>query len=103
MQLEALLILMGLMTVLIAFARRSSLPYPIFLLLAGLAISLLPGLPEVRLESDIVFLLFLPPILVSAAFYTPIRDFKRSLRAILLLSVGLVLFTTVLVGLVMHA
>jgi monovalent cation/hydrogen antiporter len=103
MELEALLILLGIMTVLIAFARRSILPYPMFLLLGGLAISFLPGLPEVRLEPDIVFLLFLPPILVSAAFYTPLRDFKRSLRPILLLSVGLVLFTTLLVGLVMHA
>jgi monovalent cation/hydrogen antiporter len=103
MELEALLILMGLMTVLIAVARRGTLPYPIFLLLAGLAISFLPGLPEVHLEPEIVFLIFLPPILVSAAFYTPIRDFKRSLRPILLLSVGLVLFTTLLVGVLMNA
>jgi CPA1 family monovalent cation:H+ antiporter len=103
MGLEVLLLLMALMTALIAVARRSTLPYPIFLLIAGLVISFFPGLPDVRLESEVVFLLFLPPILVSAAFYTPIRDFKQSLRPILLLSVGCVLFTTVVVGLVMHA
>jgi CPA1 family monovalent cation:H+ antiporter len=103
MELDVLLLLLTLMTALIAIARRGTLPYPIVLLVAGLAISLVPGLPDLRLEPDVVFLLFLPPILVSAAFYTPIRDFKRSIRPILLLSIGCVLFTTIAVGLVMHA
>ncbi len=76
---------------------------PIVLLVGGIALGLVPGLPTIELEPDVVFLLFLPPILFSAAYFTPIRDFRANARAILLLAIGLVLFTTVVVGLVAHA
>ena len=59
-----------------------------------------PGLPAIELEPDVVFLLLLPPILFGAAYSTPIRDFKANARPIALLAVGLVLFTTVVVGIV---
>ena len=60
------------------------------------------GLPAIELEPDVVFLLFLPPILFGAGYSTPIRDFKANARPIALLAVGLVLFTTVVVGLVVN-
>ena len=84
-------------------ARRLRIAEPILLLLGGLLLGLVPNLPEVDLPPDLVFLLFLPPILFAAAFFTPIRDFRANARSILLLAVGLVLFTTVIVGVVASA
>jgi Na+/H+ antiporter len=84
-------------------ARRVGIPYPILLVLGGLALGFIPGLPAIQLEPSIVFLLFLPPILFGAGYFTSIRDFKANLRAISLLSVGLVLTTTIVVGVVAHA
>jgi monovalent cation/hydrogen antiporter len=83
-------------------ARRIGIPYPILLVLGGLALGFIPGLPPIQLEPSIVFLLFLPPILFGAGYFTSIRDFKANLRAIGLLSVGLVLATTITVGVVAH-
>jgi len=79
-------------------ARRLRIPDPILLVVGGLALALVPDLPRLELEPDIVFLLFLPPILYAAGYFTSIREFKANLRAILLLSIGLVLFTTVVVA-----
>lgn len=84
-------------------ARWTGVAEPIVLLVGGIALGLVPGLPEIELEPDLVFLLFLPPILFSAAYFTPIRDFRANAGSILLLAIGLVLFTTVVVGLVAHA
>jgi CPA1 family monovalent cation:H+ antiporter len=100
---ELIFSLLLLMTVLVAVARRTEIPYPIFLVLGGLLISLIPGLPLVELEPQLVFLLFLPPILTSAGYFTPIRDFRANLRPILLLAIGLVFFTILAVALVAHA
>ncbi len=100
--LELIFSLLLLMVVLAAVARRVQVSYPIFLVLGGLLISLVPQLPLIELEPQLVFLLFLPPILTSAAFFTPVRDFRSNLRAILLLALGLVLFTTVVVAWVAH-
>src|SRR3954447_23904482 len=88
-------------TVLAGLARRIGIPDPIVLVIGGVILGLLPGVPEVELEPDVVFLLFLPPILYGAGYFTSIRDFKANLRAILLLSVGLVVFTTVVVAAVL--
>jgi CPA1 family monovalent cation:H+ antiporter len=101
--LELIFSLLLLMVVLAAVARRTQISYPIFLVLGGLLISLLPQLPLIELEPSLVFLLFLPPILTSAGYFTPIRDFRANLRPILLLAVGLVLFTTVVVAIAAHA
>jgi Na+/H+ antiporter len=81
-------------------ARRLRIADPILLLLGGIVLSQLPDLPDIVLAPEVVFLLFLPPILFGAAYFTPIRDFKANLRPILLLAVGLVLFTTVVVAVV---
>src|SRR6266481_4655279 len=83
-------------------ARKISVPYPILLVVGGLGLGLIPGLPRVRLEPELVFLFFLPPLLYPAALFTSWRDFHANLRPISLLAVGLVLFTTVAVGFLAH-
>jgi monovalent cation/hydrogen antiporter len=83
-------------------ARKLQIAYPILLVLGGLALGLIPGVPNVRLQPDVVFLFFLPPLLFPAALFTSWRDFRANLRPILLLAVGLVLFTTAAVGLLAH-
>lgn len=83
-------------------ARRVRVPAPILQVIGGLLLSLIPGLPEVRLSPDLVFLVFLPPLLYPAALFTSWRDFHANLRPIFLLAVGLVLFTTVAVGFLAH-
>ena len=80
------------------FARRVVIPYPVVLVVAGLVLSLVPELPEIRLDPNIVFYLLLPPILYHAAIHTSWRDFRRNLRPIGTLAVGLVLATTLAVG-----
>jgi monovalent cation/hydrogen antiporter len=88
-------------------ARRARIADPILLVIGGVvlgyALQALDDPPSLELEPDLVFLLFLPPILFGAAYFTPIRDFRANLRPILLLAIGLVLFTTVVVGLVVIA
>jgi monovalent cation/hydrogen antiporter len=100
---ELVLGMLVIAVVLSYLARRLHIAEPIVLLLGGLVLGLLPNLPTVELPPDLVFLLFLPPILFAAAFFTPLRDFRANARAILLLAVGLVLFTTVVVGVVAAA
>lgn len=72
-------------------------------MLCGVAISLLPGLPHITLNPDVVFIIFLPPLLYGAAWYTSWHDFKAAIRPITLAAVGLVFFTTVLVAVAAHA
>lgn len=84
-------------------ARRVAVPYPVLLVVVGLLLALVPGLPAVRLDPDIAFLVFLPPLLFIPAVSTSWRDFKANLRPISLLAVGLVLATTALVAVVAHA
>lgn len=90
-QLETVIMLLVAVIVLTAIARRLLVPYPILLVLAGLTLSLLPGLPTIRSDPDLVFLVFLPPILWAAAYLGSLREFLRNLRPILLLVIGLVL------------
>src|SRR5688572_30619268 len=84
-------------------ARLLGAPPPIFLVLGGLLLSLIPGVPDVVLAPDLVFLLILPPLLYIAAFDTAIRDVRALLRPILSLAVGLALATTAAVAVVVHA
>src|SRR5580692_1885992 len=88
-------------------ARKLHIPYPILFLIGGLLIGWLirldPELPKVRLSPDLVFLVFLPPLLFPAAFFTSWRDFRANLRPISLLAIGLVLFTTGFVAVVAQA
>jgi len=99
---EIILALLTVMLALVVVARRLGIPYPILLVLGGLAISLVPGLPRVVLDPNLVFVLFLPPIIQLSAYYTPTRDFRANLRSISLLAIGLVLVTMVAVAVVVH-
>ncbi len=83
-------------------ARKLHIPYPILFVIGGLLIGCIPGLPRVHLNSDLVFLFFLPPLLFPAALFTSWRDFKANLRPISFLAVGLVLFTIVIVAWLAH-
>jgi len=88
--------------VLALVARKLTIPYPILFVIGGLLLGLIPKLPKVRLDPELVFLFFLPPLLFPAALFTSWRDFRANLRPISLLAVGLVLFTTVAVAWLAH-
>jgi CPA1 family monovalent cation:H+ antiporter len=87
------LVLLVLVAVLAVIAKRVHIAYPIVIVLGGLAISFIPGIPRVSLNPDLVFLVFLPPLLFSAAFHTSWRDFRDNLVSIVMLAFGLVGFT----------
>jgi len=83
-------------------ARRVRIPYPILFVVGGTLLALIPNLPKVRLDPELVFLFVLPPLLYPAALFTSWRDFRANLRPISLLAVGLVLFTTTAVAFLAH-
>ena len=83
-------------------ARRINVPYPILLVVGGLLLAFVPGLPKIRLNPELVFLLFLPPLLFPAALFTSWRDFRAEIRPISLLAIGLVVVTTVVIGWLVH-
>ena len=101
-QTEIIVALFAAVAALVVLANKLSLPYPIVLVVSGLALSFVPRLPEVRLNPEIVFYFFLPPLLYPAALFTSWRDFRRNLRPILLLAIGLVLATMVTIAWVAH-
>jgi CPA1 family monovalent cation:H+ antiporter len=84
-------------------ARRLRLPTPSLLALGGLLMALVPGLPRLQLDPDVVLLVFLPPLLFGAGWRISWHDFVRNISPIAILAVGLVLFTTVGVGVAAHA
>jgi CPA1 family monovalent cation:H+ antiporter len=88
--------------VLAMLARKSNISYPILFVIGGLVLGLVPGIPKVTLNPDLVFLFFLPPLLFPAALFTSWRDFRANLRPISLLAIGLVLYTTVAVAYLAH-
>jgi Na+/H+ antiporter len=88
--------------VLFEVARRIGVPFPSLFVLGGLALGLIPGVPRITLQPELVLLVFLPPLLFSAAFETPLRDLRRNVAPIARLSIGLVVFTIVLVAVVVQ-
>jgi monovalent cation/hydrogen antiporter len=100
---EVLLGLMVAVAALSAVARTVGVPYPIFLVVGGLVLGFVPGAPEVELDPDLVLVLFLPPLLYSAAFFSNLRDLRANLRPISLAAIGLVVLTTCVVAVVAHA
>ena len=100
-QLVLLALLAAILLLLIA-APVFRIPYPIFLVLGGLALGFVPGIPEITLPPDVVLVAVLPPLLYSAAFFTSIRDLRQNARTISLLSIGLVIATTCAVAIVAH-
>jgi monovalent cation/hydrogen antiporter len=100
LQLLALLVAVA---VLLSFAPISRIPYPILLVLGGLVLGFVPGLPDLTLRPELVLVAILPPLLYYAAFSTSLRDLRANARPIALLSLGLVSATTVGVAAVAHA
>src|SRR5664279_1321676 len=89
-------------SVLALVARKVTIPSPILFVVGGLLLGLIPELPKVRLNPELVFLFVLPPLLYPAALFTSWRDFRANLRPIALLAIGLILFTTVAVAYLAH-
>src|SRR6266699_988411 len=92
------LVFLLLMLFVVAFgvlARKLRIPYPIVLVVAGTLLGLIPGIPKVALNPDLVFYVILPPLLYSAAWETSWREFSYHLVSILLLAFGLVSFTVI--------
>ena len=102
-QAEIIVLLFAAVAVLAVVACKLRLPYPIVLVISGLALSFVPRLPEVKLNPDTVFYFILPALVYPAALFTSWRDFRRNLRTILLLAIGLVLTTMVAVAWIAHA
>jgi monovalent cation/hydrogen antiporter len=86
----------------LAIAPTLRIPYPILLVLGGLAIGVVPGMPEFELDPELVFFGVLPPLLYSAAFFTSLRELRVNARPIGLLALGLVAVTTVGVAVIAH-
>jgi CPA1 family monovalent cation:H+ antiporter len=84
-------------------AYRLGLPTPALLVIGGLLIAFIPGLPRVAFEPHLIFTVFIPPLLYRASLLASWRDLRANWRPIVLLSVGLVVFTTIVVGIAAHA
>ncbi len=102
-QLETIILLLAAVLALTTIAQKILIPYPILLVIGGLILGMLPGLPSVTLSPNLVFLVFLPPILWAAAYFTSLREFRQNLRPISMLAVGLVLATTAAVAVAARA
>src|SRR5581483_1632179 len=98
-----ILVLLGAAAALNVLDERINIPHPVLLVIGGLGLTLVPGLPAARLDPAVVFLIFVPPLVYRAAITTSWRDFRAHLRSILLLATGLVIVTIVAVALVARA
>jgi monovalent cation/hydrogen antiporter len=87
---------------LLIVAKLMRIPYPILLVVGGLGLSFVPGIPEIQLPPDLVLIAVLPPLLYGTAFFTSLRDLRENAGAISLLAVGLVLTTMLVVAAVAH-
>jgi Na+/H+ antiporter len=94
--------LLVVVVVLSALAQHFQIPAAILLLLGGLLLSYVPGMPSIDLNPDLVLFLFLPPLIYAAAWQSSWREFRAALQPILLLAIGLVLVTTTTIAVVAH-
>jgi Na+/H+ antiporter len=101
-EIESLIFLLGAAAVLAQLARVLKVPYPILLVLGGLGIGFIPGLPVVQIAPEVIFIVFLPPLLNAAAFSASPFDLRAHLRPIMLLAIGLVLLTTLAAAAIVH-
>src|SRR5437870_1793306 len=99
---ELILICLVAVALLAIVARKIRVPYPILLTVGGVILALVPGLPAIQLDPQLVFNLFLPPLLYPAAVYTSWRDFRANLRQILPLAIVLVLLTMTAAAYLLH-
>lgn len=99
---EIVIFLMAILIVLSAFTDKIKLPFPVVLVIVGLIIGFVPFLPDLALNPDILFLIFLPPLLYDAALKTSWFDFKKEIKPISTLAITLVFFTTITVAVAAH-
>ena len=99
---QVLVLLLAVVATIAVIANRLRIPPSILLVLTGVLLALVPGLPPVELAPDLVLLLVLPPIIYTSAFLMSWREFQFNLRPITLLAVGGVLFTTIAVAAAAH-
>jgi monovalent cation/hydrogen antiporter len=102
-EIELILLLLVVVAALTPVAKALRVPYPVLLVLGGLVLALIPAVPDITLTPELVFILFLPPLVYRAAFTTSIRDFRVLLQPILSLAIGLVLVTIFVVATLLHA
>jgi monovalent cation/hydrogen antiporter len=88
---------------LVTIARRLDVAYPIFLVIGGLVLGLVPGVPRIEFDPEVIFLIVLPPLLYIAAFFTPLTSLRANLFTISSLAVGLVIATACTVAVVARA
>ena len=100
--LQTFVVLLAVLAAVGVLARRLKIPAAIFLVLTGVGLALIPGLPQVELEPDLVLLLVLPPVIYSSAVAMSWREFRFNLRPISLLAIGCVVFTTVAIAAAAH-
>lgn len=96
--LQTIFILLFAAVLLVGISRKIHLPYPITLILGGTAIGFIPALQPINFDPDLFLLLFLPPILYYASYNIAFREFQKNWKEIFSLALGLVLFTTILIG-----
>src|SRR4051812_24908448 len=101
-QAEIIVLLFAAVAVLAVLASKLAVPYPIVLVIGGLALSFVPRLPEVQLNPNTVFYFILPALLYPAALFTSWRDFRRNLQPILMAAIGLVLVTMLAIAWIAH-
>src|SRR6476660_3288916 len=99
---ELILICLVAVALLSLVARKIHVPYPILLTCGGVLLALVPGLPAIQLEPQLVFNLFLPPLLYPAALFTSWRDFRANLRPIVSLAIVLILLTMTATAYLFH-
>jgi NhaP-type Na+/H+ or K+/H+ antiporter len=100
--LALIIFLLALLVALSAVAPRLKLPYPVLLVLAGGLLGLVPGLPAIDINPNLIFFIFLPPLLYEASYQMSWHEFVANRRPITLLAVGLVLLTTTIVAAIAH-
>jgi monovalent cation/hydrogen antiporter len=100
---ELILALLIAVAALVTIARGIGVAYPIFLVIGGLVLGLLPGVPRIEIDPDLIFLIVLPPLLYVAAFFTPLRGLRANLGTISALAVALVIVTAFAVAAVARA
>ena len=101
-EIEVFVFLLGVIALLVAVGRRIDVPYPIVLVLGGLGIGFVPGLPAPQIDPDVVLFVFLPPLLYFAAFSSSAYELRDNAAPIGLLAIGLVLLTVVAVAAIAH-
>ncbi|HEV2474409.1 MAG TPA: cation:proton antiporter, partial [Chthonomonadales bacterium] len=102
-EVELVLGLLLVVAALVSLSRKTVIPYPVLLVAGGLLLALIPGLPGLRIRPDLVFLVFLPPLLYWESLTAPVRELRANIRPIAMLAIGLVLVNTLLLAALAHA